>query len=61
LLLLIAGLLAIAFGAELARRGYVATRRKPYYSANGRLALGAVIVGVGLAVVIMAAVMMVVG
>jgi hypothetical protein len=55
-LLLLAGIFAVAFGAVLAHQGYIATRGTPYHSSNGRLLVGPLIVGVGLALIIFGAI-----
>lgn len=52
MLLLVTGFVAIVLGVILARRGYAATRKRPYAASNGRLLLGAVIIGIGFALVI---------
>jgi uncharacterized membrane protein YidH (DUF202 family) len=54
-LLLLAGIFTVAFGAVLAHQGYTATRGTPYHSSNGRLLIGALIIGVGLALIIFGA------
>jgi hypothetical protein len=48
-LLLLAGLLAIALGVALMRQGYVALRRTPDAPWNRRLMWGALLLGVGIA------------
>jgi hypothetical protein len=57
-LLLVAGLVALAFGVSLARRGYAAIHKRPYAASNGRLLLGAFFMGAGLALVIFGVVML---
>lgn len=56
MLLLLAGIFAVALGAVLMHQGYTATRGTPYHSSNGRLFVGALIIGVGLALIIIGAI-----
>ena len=51
---MVAGLVAVVLGAILARRGYVATHKKPYAARNGRLPTGAMIITVGFILIIFA-------
>ena len=53
MLLVFLGLVAIASGVVLARQGYARTRKRPYPSLNVRLSLGAVLIGIGLALVLL--------
>jgi hypothetical protein len=52
-LLLVMGYVAAALGVDLARLGYVSIRKRPYAASNGRLLSGAVLVGMGIALIIL--------
>ena len=47
IILLEVGILAVAFGIVLARRGYIAAHRRPYPSSRGRMPLGLALILVG--------------
>ena len=47
IILLELGILAVAFGIVIARRGYIAAHRRPYPSLRGRMPLGLALVLVG--------------
>jgi hypothetical protein len=49
--LLVIGFVAAALGVVLARLDYVAIRQRPYAASNGRLLSGAVLVGMGIALI----------
>jgi hypothetical protein len=51
-ILLEIGILAVAFGIVLARRGYIAAHRRPYPSSRGRLHLGVALTLIGLGLIL---------
>jgi len=52
------GILAVAFGIVMARRGYIAAHRRPYSSSDGRLHFGAALIVVGFGCIIAGVVML---